>query len=115
MPYLFGTCGRVYFVENCGHTLQYNLKEMNINNRLLVAKELLKLALEFTDGTAHPNYSFYFTDLTADNIAIQFDKTTGLLLSLKIIDWSDIIVVSNNHSIISNDNCKYKYLLYIIF
>lgn len=81
---------------------------MNLSNRLLVAKELLKLALEFTDGTAHPYYSFYFTDLTADNIALRFDKTTGLLLSLKIIDWSDIIVVFNNHSITSNENCKYN-------
>lgn len=75
-----------------------------------MAIELLRLALEFTDGTAHPNFSFYFTDLTADNIAIQLDKTTGLLLSLKIIDWSDVIVVVNDHSDTSNDNCKYNLL-----
>lgn len=81
---------------------------MDLNNRLIVAKELLKLALELTDRTAHPNYSFYLTDLTADNIAIQFDESSGSLLSLKVIDWSDVIVVANDQSTITNDKCKYK-------
>lgn len=99
VPDIYGTCGKVYFVEDCGHTLQYHLNKMNLNNRLLVAKELLTLALELTDGTAHSNYSFYITDLTADNIAIKLDKTSGLFLSLKIIDWSDVIIVANNNNI----------------
>lgn len=87
---------------------------MSLSNRLLVAKELLILALELTDGTAHSNYSFYLTDLTADNIAIRFDKTTGLLLSLKVIDWSDVILVANDHSMTKNDNCKYYHTEYIL-
>ncbi|VVC44642.1 Protein kinase-like domain,FAM69, protein-kinase domain [Cinara cedri] len=96
IPHLYMTCGRVYFVENCGYTLQYHLKEMNLSNRLLVAKELLNLALELTDGTAHSNYSFYLTDLTADNIAIQIDPTSRSFLSLKVIDWGDVIIVNND-------------------
>lgn len=99
------TCGRVYFVENCGYTLQYHLNKLNLFNRLLVAKELLRLALELTDGTAHSNYSFYLTDLTADNIAIQIDPTTKSFLSLKVIDWDDVIIVEND-PIKNNDNCK---------
>lgn len=100
-------CGRIYFVENCGNTLQYHLDKLNLSNRLLVAKELLKLAIELTDGTAHPNYSFYLTDITADNVAIQLDETSGLLVSLKIIDWSDVIVIVNDN-MIKNDDSKYK-------
>lgn len=80
---------------------------MNLNNRLLVARELLILSLELTNGTAHLNYSFYLTDLTADNIAVQFNETTGLLQSLKVIDWSDVIVVANDHRSTTNDECKF--------
>jgi len=80
---------------------------MNLSNRLLVAIELLTLALELADGTAHQSYSFYLTDLTADNIAVQLDKTSGLFQSLKVIDWSDVIIVFNNHSIKNNDNGKF--------
>lgn len=109
-PNVYGTCGRVYFVEDCGHTLQYHLNDMNLSNRLLVTKELLKLALELTDGTAHPNYSIYLTDLTPDNIAVQLNETSGLIISLKVIDWSDIIIVSNDHSITTNDNSEYKHI-----
>lgn len=108
VPDIYGICGRVYFVENCGYTLQHHFNKMSLNNRLLVAKELLTLALELTDGTAHSYYSIYLTDLTADNIAIQLDKTTGLLRSLKVIDWSDVILVANNHKEAKYDNCKYS-------
>lgn len=107
VPDIYGTCGRVYFVEDCGSTLQYYLNELNLINRLLIAKELLKLAIELTDGTAHQSYSFYLTDITADNIALQLDETSGVLTSLKVIDWSDVIVVVNNHGMIENENCKY--------
>lgn len=107
VPDVYGVCGRVYFVEDGGHTLQYHFDNLNLSNRLLVAKELLKLALELTNGIAHPNYSFYLTDITADNIVVQFNETSGLLMSLKCIDWSDIIVKVNN-CIIKNNNCKYK-------
>lgn len=113
-PDIYGACGRVYFVEDCGHTLQYHFDNLNFNNRLLVAKELLKLALELTDGTAHPNYSFYLTDITADNIAVQLDETSGLLVSLKVIDWSDVIVVVKD-CIVKNDNCKYKETIAFFF
>ena len=82
------------------------MSKMNLSNRLLVAKELLTLALELADGTAHQNYSFYLTDLTADNIAVQLNKTSGLLQSLKVIDLSDVIIVVNNHSIKKTDNGK---------
>lgn len=104
VPNIYATCGRVYFVEDCGYTLQYHMSKMNLSNRLLVAKELLTLALELADGTAHQNYSFYLTDLTADNIAVQLNKTSGLLQSLKVIDLSDVIIVVNNHSIKKTDN-----------
>ncbi|XP_026818686.1 uncharacterized protein LOC113557394 isoform X2 [Rhopalosiphum maidis] len=104
VPNIYATCGRIYFVEDCGHTLQYHMSKMNLTNRLLVAKELLTLALELADGTAHQNYSFYLTDLTADNIAVQLDKTSGLLQSLKVIDWSDVIIVVNNHSMKKTDD-----------
>jgi len=93
-------------VEDCGCTLQYHLNSMSSSNRLLVAKELLTLAIELTDGTAHLNYSFYLTDLTADNIAIKLNKTSNMFLSLNVIDWSDVIIVANNHSMTVN-NCKY--------
>jgi hypothetical protein len=79
---------------------------LNLSNRLLVTKELLKLALELTDGTAHPNYSFYLTDLTADNIAIQLDETSRIIQSLKVIDWSDVIIVINDKYVPIDDNCK---------
>lgn len=105
-PDVYGICGRVYFVEDCGQTLQYYLNKMDLNTRLLVATELLKLALELTDGTAHPNYLFYLTDLTADNISVQLDKNSSLLISLKVIDWSDVIVVPNDQSMTTNINCK---------
>lgn len=83
------------------------MSKMNLSNRLLVAKELLTLALELADGTAHQSYSFYLTDLTADNIAIKLNKTSGLLQSLKVIDWSDVIIVVNNHSLKKTDNGKF--------
>lgn len=98
------TCSRIYFVENCGYTLHYHLNKMNLSNRLLVAKELFKLALELTDGTAHSNYSFYLTDLTADNIAIEINSTTKSFVSLKVIDWDDVIIVENDP--IKSNNCK---------
>lgn len=79
---------------------------MKLTTRLLVAIELLKLALELTDGTAHPNYLFYLTDLTADNISVQLDKTSSSLISLKVIDWSDVIVVPYDQIMKTNDNCK---------
>ncbi|XP_050527178.1 divergent protein kinase domain 2A-like isoform X3 [Daktulosphaira vitifoliae] len=85
-------------MRDCGHTLQYYIGKLRLNMRMQIVYELLKLALELTDGTAHRDYSFYLTDLTADNIAIQIDSSTGLLLSLKIIDWSDVIVVSNKEN-----------------
>lgn len=107
VPNLYLTCGQVYFVEDCGRTLQNHLMKLSLNNRLLVAKELLKLAIELSDGTAHPKYSFYLTDLTADNVAVQFDQTSGLLQSLKIIDWSDVIVVVNASRITTKNKCKY--------
>jgi len=85
-----------------------------------VAKELLTLALELADGTAHPGYSFYLTDLTADNIAVKLNKTSGLLQSLKVIDWSDVIIVVNNHSLNKTDNGEFllgifKLLFYDLF
>lgn len=79
-----------------------------MNTRLEIIYELLKIALELVDGTAHQEYSFYLTDLTADNIAIEIDTSTGLLLSLKIIDWSDVIVVANTDS---RTKGELKYLL----
>lgn len=110
-PELYGTCGHVNFVENCGNTLLYHYHKLNLDNRLLIAKELLKLALELTDGTAHPNYSFYLTDLTADNIAIQLNETSGSLQSLKVIDWSDVILVIKDHGAQTEDNCKYLHFI----
>ncbi|KAL5238322.1 hypothetical protein ACI65C_005732 [Semiaphis heraclei] len=103
VPNIYATCGRVYFVEDCGYTLQYHMNKMNLSNRLLVAKELLTLALELADGTAHQSYSFYLTDLTADNIAVRLNKTSGLLQSLKVIDWSDVIIVVHNHGMKKTD------------
>lgn len=107
-PKVYGICGRVYFVEDCGRTLQYHLNDMNLSNRLFVIKELLRLALELADGTAHSNYSIYLTDLTPENIAVQLNETSGLIISLKVIDWSDVIIVSNDHSISTNDSSKYS-------
>lgn len=83
------------------------MSKMNLSNRLLVAKELLTLALELADGTAHQSYSFYLTDLTAENIAVKLNKTSGLLQSLKVIDWSDVIIVVNNHSLKKTDSGKF--------
>ncbi|KAF0771838.1 UPF0672 protein [Aphis craccivora] len=104
VPNIYATCGRVYFVEDCGYTLQYHMSKMNLTNRLLVARELLTLALELADGTAHQSYSFYLTDLTADNIAVRLDKTSGLLQSLKVIDWSDVIIAVNDYSMKKTDD-----------
>lgn len=107
VPVVYQTCGRIYFVEDCGRTLHYHLNNMSLNNKLLVARELLKLAMELTDGTAHSNYSFYLTDLTVHNIAIQLDSTSGILRSLKVIDWSDVIIVPINRNTTVNNSCKY--------
>uniref|UniRef100_A0A1B6DKK0 FAM69 protein-kinase domain-containing protein n=2 Tax=Clastoptera arizonana TaxID=38151 RepID=A0A1B6DKK0_9HEMI len=62
--------------------------------KISISKQLLEAALTFTFD--HPKFSFYFTDISADNFAISKEGR------LKFIDMDDVIIVDKNPTVISS-------------
>lgn len=88
VPYYYGSCGRLVVSEFCGTTLTEYTKFAEWKHRSSVAQQLLEAAMNFT--LSHPHFAFYFTDISADNIAVSADGIT------KFIDLEHIIIVDKN-------------------
>lgn len=89
MPKYFGACGRIIIVEYIGLTLADYYDKPWIQ-RARIASSLLNAAYMFT--FKNKNFSFYLTDVTADNIAVDYNDEA------KFIDLEHIIVVDKNIS-----------------
>lgn len=84
IPKSFGVRGNVLIEEYVGPTLS-SLDLSDWNKRAKLAFELLKMARIFTFG--HERFSFYFTDISPDNIAIRESSDAVL------IDLDHVIIV----------------------
>lgn len=83
-----GSCGNIIASEHCGEMLTSYAKKANWNTRVSLSQQLLEAALKFTFD--HPNFSFYFTDISADNIAVSDEGV------LKFVDVENVIIVDKN-------------------
>lgn len=83
MPKYYGACGRLIVEEYCGQTLN-SIRDDSWFRRAEVALELLLAAEEFTHN--HPQFRFYLTDISADNIVVTADN------KIKFIDWENVII-----------------------
>ncbi|XP_032689439.1 divergent protein kinase domain 2A-like [Odontomachus brunneus] len=89
VPKYFGACGRIIIAEHVGLTLADYFDKPWIQ-RARIASSLLNAAYMFT--FKNENFSFYLTDVTADNIAVDHNDEA------KFIDLEHIIIVDKNIS-----------------
>ncbi|XP_025157635.1 deleted in autism protein 1 homolog [Harpegnathos saltator] len=89
VPKYFGACGRIIIEEYVGLPLvdYYNKPWIQ---RAKIASSLLNAAYMFT--FKNENFSFYLTDVSADNIAVDHKNVA------KFIDLENVIVVDKNVS-----------------
>lgn len=89
MPKYFGACGRIIIEEYVGLPLldYYNKPWIQ---RAKIASSLLNAAYIFTFKSE--DFGFYLTDVSADNIAVDYKDVA------KFIDLENIIVVDKNIS-----------------
>ncbi|KAG4068910.1 hypothetical protein HA402_005058 [Bradysia odoriphaga] len=87
VPKLLGLCGFVTLQSNNGLPL-YSFYDQSFAVRLLIAKNLLSAALEFSYGVE--GFRIYLTDATADNIVV--DATT---FDVTFVDLDDVFVVDS--------------------
>ncbi|PSN52914.1 Deleted in autism protein 1 [Blattella germanica] len=87
VPKYKGACGRIIVEEYVGEML-YMYHRAPWLQRASFAFQLLMAALNFTND--HPDFSFYLTDISPDNIAVDsYGK-------IKFIDLENVIVVNKN-------------------
>ncbi|XP_069698636.1 divergent protein kinase domain 2A isoform X2 [Periplaneta americana] len=87
VPKYLGACGRLVAEEYAGEMLTYYHQAPWLQ-RVKLAYQLLVAALNFTDS--HPQFSFYLTDISPDNIAVDAEGR------LKFVDLENVIVVDRN-------------------
>ncbi|KAL1123941.1 hypothetical protein AAG570_001711 [Ranatra chinensis] len=84
VPRYYGSCGRLAVFEDCGErlTLFYDAP-WSLRANLTV--QVLSAAFEFT--FAHPTFTFYLTDMTADNIVVDDEGRA------RFIDLENVIIL----------------------
>lgn len=87
VPRYFGACGRIVIEEYVGLPLTAHYNDPWII-RAKISASLLEIAQLFTFKDI--NFSFYLTDLSPDNIAVDNNY------NVKIIDLENIIIVDRN-------------------
>ena len=95
VPQYFGSCGRLIVVEDCGLTLTHHY-DSDWSMRANITYQLIENALKFT--FQDPDFAYYLTDISPDNIAVTQD---GIV---KYIDLEHIIMVDkkfNGNSFLS--------------
>uniref|UniRef100_A0A0A9ZD30 UPF0672 protein C3orf58 n=1 Tax=Lygus hesperus TaxID=30085 RepID=A0A0A9ZD30_LYGHE len=87
VPEYFGSCGRMTIVEDCG-TILTDFVNHPWELRANLSIQLLQAAFNFT--FAHPDLTFYFTDTSPDNIAVDGEAR------IRFIDLEHVIIVEKN-------------------
>lgn len=87
VPRYFGACGRVVIEEYIGSPLS-DYYDKSWIQRARIASSLLNAAHMFT--FKNEKFGFYLTDVSADNIAVDYKNIA------KFIDLENIIVVDKN-------------------
>ncbi|CAG9813979.1 unnamed protein product [Phaedon cochleariae] len=68
VPKLFGFCGRLAIMENCGQPLT-TIENHSWIDRCYVAYQILQAAKDFTGN--HERFRLYLTDISPDNIVVN--------------------------------------------
>ena len=68
VPRCYGTCGRFVVEEHGGESIG-NSESYDWADRASVALQLLQAAKNFTSD--HPDFRFYLTDVSPDNVAVD--------------------------------------------
>lgn len=89
VPKYFGACGRIIIEEYIGLSLS-DYYDKSWIQRAKIASSLLNAAHMFT--FKNEKFGFYLTDVSADNIAVDYKNIA------KFIDLENIIVVDKNIS-----------------
>ncbi|XP_071653169.1 divergent protein kinase domain 2A isoform X1 [Temnothorax longispinosus] len=89
VPKYFGACGRIIIEEYIGLPLS-DCYDKSWIDRVKIASSLLNAAYMFT--FKNKKFSFYLTDISADNIAVDNENIA------KFIDLENIIIVDKNIS-----------------
>ncbi|XP_012530436.1 divergent protein kinase domain 2A isoform X2 [Monomorium pharaonis] len=89
VPKYFGACGRVIIEEYIGSPLS-DCYDKSWIERVKIASSLLNAAYMFT--FKNEKFSFYLTDISADNIAVDHENVA------KFIDLENIIIVDKDIS-----------------
>lgn len=89
VPKYFGACGRIIIEEYIGSPLS-DYYDKSWIQRAKIASSLLNAAYMFT--FKHEKFGFYLTDVSADNIAVDYKNVA------KFIDLENVIVVDKNIS-----------------
>lgn len=96
MPKYFGSCGRIIIEEYVGLPFSDYYDKPWIQ-RAKIVSSLLNAAYMFT--FKNKKFGFYLTDVSADNIAVDYNNVA------KLIDLEHIIVVDKNISQEGNNVC----------
>lgn len=102
MSKYLGACGRLVMTEYVGPRLSDYNKEPWIR-RAKIASSLLKAAYMFTNG--HPHFTFYLSEVSADNVAVDANDTA------KFVNLRKMIVVDKKAASKQNNSffiCKMK-------
>lgn len=87
VPQFYGSCGRLIAVEDCGLMLsQFYGAPWQI--RANISYQLIESAFKFTFDD--PDFGYYLTDMSPDNIAVTKDG------KVKFIDLENVILVDKN-------------------
>lgn len=97
VAHYYGSCGRLVISEFCGISLTEYAITADWEHRSSVARQLLETAMNFT--FSHSHFVFYFTDISADNIAISVNGTA------KFIDLEHVIIVDKHPKGTSKSEC----------
>ncbi|KAG8305494.1 hypothetical protein J6590_068886 [Homalodisca vitripennis] len=80
-----GGCGDFTVSRYCGYTLTWVIPQLDWMTRSSVAVQLLQFAFNAT--FSHPQFAFYFTDMSPDNFAVSSDG------KVRLVDLEHVIVV----------------------
>lgn len=88
VPKYLGSCGRLIVETNCGQSL-LAAAHLTWAERAIIALGLLEMADKFTH--AHPDFRFYLTDVSPDNVAFSSE------LKVAFVDLENVIVNSKDN------------------